>query len=126
MFEGQDPGGPVPLFFTPDRTRARERMHANQEQLRKDISSINATILRMEHMSLEEAYRYLQGKARAARGVMAFPPIMGPPTRKRKQSPATPRETGTALASVFPPTYNVDVNKCFYDLGSLHVVAQCM
>jgi hypothetical protein len=59
-----------------------------------DIATLNASFYRMEHLSVEDAHKYLLGKARPAKGVSIFPFSMGPPAKKPRQSLATPRETG--------------------------------
>jgi hypothetical protein len=79
LFAGPDPTGPVPLFFAPDRETTAELICRNPDQLRHDISTVNSQILMMEHLSLEEAHNYLQGRARAAKGSPAFPATSGPP-----------------------------------------------
>lgn len=79
MFMGKNPGGPVPIFFAEDRDRAHAQITANPELLRTDIATVNAQFLCMEHVSMEEAHTYLQGRARTAKGKQAFPPAPGPP-----------------------------------------------
>jgi hypothetical protein len=98
-FAGQDPGGPVPVFFAEDRDAALAWILQNPDQLRTDIATLNASFFRMEHLSVEDAHKYLQGKARPAKGVPIFPSAMGPPAKKPRQSLATPRETGRILYS---------------------------
>ena len=93
-FAGQDPGGPVPVFFAEDRDAALAWILQNPDQLRTDIATLNASFFRMEHLSVEDAHKYLLGKARPAKGVPIFPSFMGPPAKKPRQTLATPRETG--------------------------------
>jgi hypothetical protein len=55
----------------------------------------------MEHLSLEDAYNYLQGKARAAKGFPAFPatsaPPAGPPTKRPRLQTTPSTSTGKIL-----------------------------
>jgi hypothetical protein len=103
LFAGPDPTGPVPLFFAPDREKTAALIYKNQDQLRHDISTVNSQILIMEHLSLEDAYTYLQGKARAAKGVPAFPatspPPAGPPAKRPRLLQTTP-STSTGKISL--------------------------
>jgi hypothetical protein len=94
LFSGTDPGGPVPLFFAPNREKALSTMNANPDLLRRDISLVNSQLLRMEHLSLQDAYDYLQGRARAAKGSPAFPIPQGPPPKKSRIQPGTSASTG--------------------------------
>jgi hypothetical protein len=52
----------------------------------------------MEHLSLEDAYNYMQGKARAAKGVPAFPttsaPPAGPPAKRPRLQTTPSTSTG--------------------------------
>jgi len=95
LFNGNDPGGPVPLFFAPNREKTLSIMNANPDLLRRDISLVNSQLLRMEHLSLQDAYDYLQGRARAAKGTPAFPIPQGPPSKKARIQPGTSASTGT-------------------------------
>ena len=93
LFSGPIPTGPVPLFFAPDRERTSELIIQHPDQLCHDIAAINNQILVMEHLTLQEAHAYLQGRARAAKGTPAFPVTSGPPAKRpRLQTTAT---TGT-------------------------------
>ncbi len=94
LFSGTDPGGPVPLFFAPNREKTLSIMNANPDLLRRDISLVNSQLLRMEHLSLQDAYNYLQGRARAAKGTPAFPIPQGPPAKKARIQPGTSNSTG--------------------------------
>jgi hypothetical protein len=88
LFSGTDPGGPVPLFFAPSREKTLSIMNANPDLLRRDISLVNSQLLRMEHLSLQDAYDYLQGRARATKGSHAFPSPRDPLPRSPGSSPA--------------------------------------
>jgi hypothetical protein len=99
LFQGQNPGGPVPLFFAADRDKASDQISKNPDAVRADIAAVNATLLHMEHLSLAEAHAYLQGRARAAKGVSAYPNLSGPPTKRPRTAATMARETG----SFFPP-----------------------
>jgi hypothetical protein len=95
MFEGNNPGGPIPIFFAKDaRDATLAKILTNTDQLKDDISTLNAAFFRMEHLSVEEAQKYLQGKARAAKGVQMFPPFSGPPPKRSRLSHASYAETG--------------------------------
>jgi hypothetical protein len=101
LFAGPDPTGPVPLFFAPDREKTAQLIYDNPDQLRHDISAVNSQILVMEHLSLEDAYNYLQGKARAAKGFPAFPatsaPPAGPPAKRPRLQTTPSTSTGKIL-----------------------------
>jgi hypothetical protein len=106
LFAGPDPTGPVPLFFAPDREKTAELLYRNPDQLRHDIATVNSQILMMEHLSLEDAYNYLQGRARAAKGIPAFPATSGLPTNpgppaKRPRLQTTP---STSTGKIYPHT----------------------
>jgi hypothetical protein len=100
MFEGSNPGGPIPVFFAPDRDATLAKIMSNPEQLHEDISALNASFFRMEHLTVEEAHKYLQGKARAAKGVQSFPPFTGPPAKRSRLAQASYAETGNFLQIV--------------------------
>jgi hypothetical protein len=99
LFQGQNPGGPVPLLFAADRDKAADQISKNPESLRADIAAVNSTLLHMEHLSLAEAHAYLQGRARAAKGVSAHPNLSGPPTKRPRTAASTARETGKIQTS---------------------------
>jgi hypothetical protein len=111
LFAGPDPTGPVPLFFAPDREKTAQLIYNNPDQLRHDISAVNSQILVMEHLSLDDAYAYLQGKARAAKGFPAFPVTSGPPAgppAKRPRLQTTPStSTGKNLKFIPGPFITV-------------------
>jgi hypothetical protein len=111
LFAGPDPTGPVPLFFAPDREKTTQLIYNNPDQLRHDISAVNSQILVMEHLSLDDAYAYLQGKARAAKGFPAFPVTSGPPAgppAKRPRLQTTPStSTGKNLKFIPGPFITV-------------------
>ena len=94
LFAGPHPAGPVPLIFTANRDKAVEQLRQNPDPLRADIAAVNATLLQMEHLTLEEANSYLQGRARAAKGTQAYPPRAVPPAKKQRTTQATARDTG--------------------------------
>jgi hypothetical protein len=101
LFTGPDPTGPVPLFFAPDRERTAELICQNPDQLRHDISSVNSQILIMEHLSLEEAHNYMQGRARAAKGYPAFPATSGPPSKRPRLQTTPSTSTGKQILLLF-------------------------
>jgi hypothetical protein len=101
MFAGSNPGGPIPLFFAPDRNATLGRILNNPDQLRDDIATLNSIFFRMEHMTVEEAHTYLQGKARAAKGKQLFPPFMGPPSKRARTAQASYAETGINIYYVY-------------------------
>jgi hypothetical protein len=61
-FAGQDPGGPVPVFFAEDRDAALAWILQNPDQLRTDIATLNASFFRMEHLSVEDAHKTYRGR----------------------------------------------------------------
>ena len=97
LFAGNNPGGPVPLFFAPDPARALAAMNANPDAYRYDIGLINSQILHCEHLSLDEAQTYLQARARAAKGTPAFPLSTAPPAKKPRLHASTAAATGDKL-----------------------------
>jgi hypothetical protein len=98
MFAGRNPGGPVPNFFAVDRDATYAQMLNNPDAIRDDIATLNACFFRMEHMTVEEAHNYLQGKARAAKGFQIFPPFTGPPSKRARLTPASYNETGSSFS----------------------------
>jgi hypothetical protein len=91
LFSGTNPEGIVPIFFAPDPAKTLAALNNNPDVYRYDIGLINNQILHREHLSLTEAHAYLQSRARAAKGVPAFPLAAGPPLAKRPRTeqPAT-------------------------------------
>jgi hypothetical protein len=74
MFDGTFAHGLVPIFFSPNPMQAQSFLDNNPDAAREAIVTINARLLHMEHMSLEEAATHLQAKkGRMAKGVPAFP-----------------------------------------------------
>jgi len=94
MFAGQNPGGPVPSFFAVERDAVYAQLLNNPDPIRDDIATLNACFIRMEHLTVDEAHRYLQGKARAAKGFQIFPPFTGPPLKRARLMPDSYNETG--------------------------------
>ena len=101
MVADSNPGGPVPSFFAADRDAAYARILSNPDRIRDDIATLNASFYRMEHMTVEEAHRYLQGRARAAKGFQIFPPSTGPPSKRARTAPANYDETGTGWSHIY-------------------------
>ena len=97
----------MPIFFAEDRDATLAWILQNPDQLRTDIATLNASFFRMEHLSVEDAHKYLLGKARPAKGVSIFPLSMGPPAKKPRQSLATPRETGKILFFLTPIRFKI-------------------
>jgi len=90
--------GPVPLFFTEDRARAKAGVLSNFERTCGEVNRVNAHLLQMEHMPLFEAVQYLQGKKpRPAAGKSAFP-APDPPAKRARSSPDAP-ETGRTCST---------------------------
>lgn len=98
LFTGKNLGGPVPLLFADDRDRVNQIIHRHQIPLRDDIAAVNAALLHMEHLSLDEAHAYLQGRARAAKGIPAYPAQSEPPAKRPRTNQDRDRETG----KIFP------------------------
>ena len=95
LFAGQNPGGPVPIFFAEIPEQALHCMNQNADALRHDIGLINSQILHMEHLSLSEAHIYVQSRARAAKGTPAFAPTPGPPPKKLRLQAGVSSATGS-------------------------------
>jgi hypothetical protein len=95
LFAGQNPGGPVPIFFAENPEQALHCMNQNPDALRHDIGLINSQILHMEHLSLSEAHIYVQSRARAAKGTPAFAPTPGPPPKKLRLQAGVSSATGS-------------------------------
>jgi hypothetical protein len=55
----------------------------------------------MEHLSLEEAHNYMQGRARAAKGYPAFPATSGPPSKRPRLQTTPSTSTGKQILLLF-------------------------
>jgi len=99
MFSSDDVRGPVPLLFAPDREAAAAALQTDARGVLADIRLLNERILCTEHLSLQEAVAYMQGRHRVAKGYPVFPctaPPAAPPKRPRIQAPED-SSTGTYL-----------------------------
>jgi hypothetical protein len=114
LFAGQNPGGPVPIFFAENPEQALHCMNQNPDALRHDIGLINSQILHMEHLSLSEAHIYVQSRARAAKGTPAFAPTPGPPPKKLRLQAGVSSATGSLT-----PFFDVLVKILFVPLSTL-------
>jgi hypothetical protein len=86
MFDGVFASGLVPIFFSSTPTHARNFLQQNPEFVKEAVQSVNARLLHMEHLSLQEAITHLNAKkGRMAKGVPAFPPPAA--SRKRGRPP---------------------------------------
>ena len=103
MFPGPVPAGMVPLLFASDRTTALMAILQDPDSLQTDISALNHQFLRMEHLTLADAHSYLKAtRARAAKGVPAFPtPTQDPPSKRQRTHPADASQTGTFIYTTY-------------------------
>jgi hypothetical protein len=86
MFSDSFAAGLVPIFFSESRKSASTFLKKNPEMARDAIASVNSRLLRMEHMSLQEAITHLNAKkGRPAKGVSAFP---APATTRKRGRPS--------------------------------------
>jgi hypothetical protein len=85
MFNGTDAAGPIPSLFTADRISAFHNMMNNLQEVMEGVNNLTQCFLFMEHLTMDEAIKYLQGQAKKAKGVLALKPHSGcpPPSRWR-------------------------------------------
>jgi hypothetical protein len=102
MFDGVDAAGPIPTLFAADRDSAFQNLMNNLQEVLEGVNNLNQRFLYMEHLSLDEATKYLQGQAKKAKGIPAFKPHGDclPPAKKTKSAgaPAAP-PANTAASS---------------------------
>ena len=102
MFDGTDAAGPIPTLFAADRDSAFHNLMNNLQEVLEGVNNLNQRFLFMEHLTRDEAVKYLQGQAKKAKGVPAFKPHSGcpPPSKKTKTAniPAAP-PANTAASS---------------------------
>jgi hypothetical protein len=74
MFDGVFASGLVPIFFSSTPTHTRNFLQQNPEVVKEAVQIVNARLLHMEHLSLQEAIAHLNNKkGRMAKGVPAYP-----------------------------------------------------
>jgi hypothetical protein len=102
MFDGVDAAGPFPTLFAADRDSVFQNLMNNLQEVLEGVNNLNQRFLYMEHLSLDEATKYLQGQANKAKGIPAFKPHgdCPPPAKKTKAvgAPAAP-PANTAASS---------------------------
>jgi len=73
LFDGKVAAGPVPTLFAANQDVAFTGLMNNAEVTLVDLMKMNARFLFLEHISLGDAIIYLQGHAKKAKGIPAFP-----------------------------------------------------
>ncbi len=74
LFDGEMVAGPVPMLFASNPTAAITGLMDNAAGTLEDLLKLNSNFYFMEHLSMADAVVYLQGHAKKARGILAFPP----------------------------------------------------
>jgi len=93
LFDGEVVADPVPTLFAADLGAVFGGLMDNAAETLGDIYRLNSRFLYLEHVSMEDAVKYLQGPARRAKGVIAFPePSLFPhqPAAKKPKTPISP------------------------------------
>jgi hypothetical protein len=72
MFNGTDAAGPIPTLFTADGDSAFHNLMNNLQEVQEGIIYLTQCFLFMEHLTMDEAIKYLQGQAKKAKGVHAL------------------------------------------------------
>lgn len=86
MFDGIFASGLVPIFFSSTPTHTRNFLQQNPDVVKEAVLSINARLLHMEHLTIQEAISHLCAKkGRMAKGTPAFP--LPAASRKRGRPP---------------------------------------
>jgi len=101
LFDGTDAAGPIPTLFAADRDSAFTNLMVNLTEVLEGVNNLNGRFLYMEHLTMEEAAKYLQGPARRAKGTPAFTPnpVSRPPPAKKYKNAGGPAAPPTAAAS---------------------------
>jgi len=89
--------GPVPKFFANQPEQALRYITDHPDNVLADVADVNSRLLLMEHITLQEAYAYMQRKHRMAKGLPAFPTPRQPKPKRAKTTPAPGTETGRYL-----------------------------
>jgi len=104
LFDNVSVSGPVPLLFSSDQSAAFEGLMKHSELTLQDLHKLNSRFFLMEHLSMEDAFTYLQGPAKKAKGRPAFPPPTPeeePSNKKRKPSASTPKAPASSSGNNF-------------------------
>ena len=61
MFNGTDTAGPIPTLFTADRDSAFYNLMNNLQEVLEGVNYLTQWFLFMEHLTMDEAIKYLKG-----------------------------------------------------------------
>jgi hypothetical protein len=96
LFDGVLAAGPVPTLFAASPGQAFDGLMENANVTLDDVHKLNARFLFMEHLTMESAVIYLQGPAKRAKGVAAYPPPFTADQQASKRQKIGPTQSRSA------------------------------